>query len=302
MRNKTRFFLLKWFERFARRNLIDFIPDKFYLKLQYRLIFDKKLDFKKTETFNEKLQWLKLYNKNPAHTVMADKYLVKEYVSEKIGDQYVAKLLGVWDRIDEIDLTQLPDKFVLKTTHDCGGVVVCKDKAVLNLEKAKLFLHKHMKRKYFYHCREWPYKNIKPRIIAEEFLEDADNEVLPVYKILCFNGVPKIIQTIQNDKTPNETIDYFDTNWNILDLRQNYPNSAKPLSRPPRLDEMLAISEQLAKGTSFIRVDLYSANGNIYFSEFTFFSDAGFAPFYPNDWDKTLGDWITLPNCDQSQF
>jgi hypothetical protein len=152
-----------------------------------------------------------------------------------------------------------------------------------------------MKREYFYHCREWPYKNIKPRIIAEEFLADANNEVLPVCKILCFNGKPKIIQTIQNDKKPNETIDYFDTDWNILELRQNYPNSQKPLNRPQKLDEMLEIAEKLAEGTSFLRVDLYSVNGDIFFSEFTFFSDAGFAPFYPETWDKTLGDWINLP-------
>lgn len=283
---------LLWYLDLFKHKKMD---DKRHIELRYKANFKKNIDLDCPVTFNEKMQWLKLYNKNPLHTEMADKYLVKKYVSERIGDSYVAKLLGVWDEVDEIDLTGLPDKFVLKTTHDCGGVVVCKDKSALNLKKTKKFLRKHMKREYFYHCREWPYKNIKPRIIAEEFLEDANNGVLPVYKILCFNGEPKIIQTIQNDKKENETIDYFDTNWNVLDLRQNYPNSKTPLERPKKLGEMLEIAEKLAEGRSFIRVDLYSVNGNIYFSEFTFFSDAGFAPFHPEIWDKTLGDWIDLP-------
>ncbi len=283
---------LLWYLDLFKHKKMD---DRRYIEIRYKAIFKKNINLEPPVTFNEKMQWLKLYNKNPLHSAMADKYLVKNYVAEKIGDQYVAKLLGVWDRVDDIDFTELPDQFVLKTTHDCGGVVVCKNKAALNLKKTKRFLRRHMKREYFYHCREWPYKNIKPRIIAEEFLEDAANEVLPVYKILCFNGKPKIIQTIQNDKKPNETIDYFDTAWNVLDLRQNYPNSKTPLDRPKKLDEILEIAEKLAEGTSFIRIDLYSVNGEIYFSEFTFFSDAGFAPFHPEKWDKTLGDWINLP-------
>lgn len=271
------------------------MDDKRYLEIRYKAIFKKDINFDPPVTFNEKMQWLKLYNKNPLYMEMADKYLVKKYVSEKIGDKHIAKLLAVWDSVDEIDLTNLPNEFVLKTTHDCGGVVVCKDKSTFNFKKAKKFLAKHMKREYFYHCREWPYKNIKPRIIAEEFLKDQKNEVLPVYKILCFNGIPKIIQTIQNDKKENETIDYFDTNWNLLELKQNYPNSPKPLERPEKLSEMLELSEKLAVETNFIRIDWYSVNGDIYFSEFTFFSDAGFAPFHPEEWDKTLGDWIDLP-------
>ena len=287
---------LLWYLDLFKHKKMD---DRRYIEIRYKAIFKKDIDLDHPLTFNEKMQWLKLYNKNPMHSVMVDKYLAKDYVTERIGEQYVAKLLGVWDQVDDIDLTVLPDKFVLKTTHDCGGVVVCKDKATLNLKKTKRFLRKHLKREYFYHCREWPYKNIKPRIIAEEFLADANNEVLPVYKILCFNGKPKIIQTIQNDKKPNETIDYFDTDWNVLELRQNYPNSPKPLIRPQKLDEMLEIAEKLAEGTSFLRVDLYSVNGDIYFSEFTFFSDAGFAPFYPETWDKTLGDWIKLPEKEE---
>ena len=295
-------FLTDW--GYRRLWYLDIFPQKSmdakrYLELRYEAVFKKKLNLENPTTFNEKMQWLKLYDQNPLHTEMVDKYLSKKIVSDRIGDQYITKLLGVWDNVDEIDVSQLPEKFVLKTTHDCGGVVICKDKESFSLKKAKKFLRKHMKREYFYHCREWPYKNVKPRIIAEEFLQDGDNSILPVYKILCFDGEPRIIQTIQNDKKPNETIDYFDPRWNLLDLRQNYPNSPKPLPKPEKLEEMLSLAKTLAEGKSFIRVDLYSANGKIYFSEFTFFSDAGFAAFHPEHWDQTLGDWITLPQIEK---
>lgn len=272
------------------------MDDEEYVKRMFKLNMGYELDLENPKTFNEKLQWLKLYNHKEEYPIMVDKYLSKEYVAKRIGDKYIAKLLGIWNSVDEIDWESLPSQFVLKTTHDCGGVVVCKDRNTLNIDKSKAFLNKHMKRQYFYHCREWPYKNVIPRIIAEEFLQDGDREVLPVYKIMCFGGEPKIIQTIQNDKKENETIDYFDVNWNLLDLRQNYPNSNNPLPKPKKLDEMLSVAKELSCGTSFIRVDLYTASDEIYFSEFTFFSDAGFASFDPWEWDEKLGEWIHLPD------
>lgn len=275
------------------------MEDEKYIKKMFKLNMGYELDLDNPKTFNEKLQWLKLHNRNPIYTTMVDKYLSKEYVAERIGEKYVAKLFGVWDSFDDIDFDSLPEQFVLKTTQDCGGVVVCKDKRALDKKKARGFLEWHLSREYFYHCREWPYKNVKPRIIAEEFLKDADNEVLPVYKIMCFGGEPKIIQTIQNDKKPNETIDYFDTEWNLLDLRQNYPNSKIPLAKPEKLGEMLEIAKRLSLDTSFIRIDLYTVNNEIYFSEFTFFSDAGFAAFDPESWDEKLGEWIDLLNINK---
>ena len=270
--------------------------DEDYVKKMFKLKMGYELDLNNPLTFNEKLQWLKLYNQKSEYTAMVDKYSSKEIVSKKIGDKYIAKPYGVWDSVDEIYWELLPKQFVLKTTHDCGGVIVCKDKEKLNLNKCKKFLQKHMKREYFYHCREWPYKNVVPRIMAEEFLQDKDRAVLPVYKIFCFAGEPKIIQTIQNDKQINETIDYFDADWNALDLKQNYPNSKTPLPKPEKLDEMLSIARTLSTDTSFIRVDLYTVNEEIYFSEFTFFSDAGFASFSPKEWDEKLGELIKLPD------
>lgn len=271
------------------------MDDEKYIKRMFKLEMGYELDLENPKTFNEKLQWLKLYNRNPEYTVMVDKYLSKQYVADRIGEEYVVPLYGVWDSFDEIDFDSLPEKFVLKTTQDCGGVVVCTDKNKIDKKKTKEFLEKHLRREYFYHCREWPYKDVKPRIIAEKFLKDEENAILPVYKIMCFDGEPKIIQTIQNDKQPNESIDYFDTDWNILEIRQNYPNSPVPISRPRKLEEMLCVAKKLSGKTPFIRIDLYSVNGEIYFSEFTFFSDAGFAAFTPREWDNKLGEWIVLP-------
>ena len=188
----------------------------------------------------------------------------------------------------------LPDKFVLKTTHDCGGVIVCRDKRNFDYNKMISNFSNRLTKNYFWNCREWPYKNIKPRIIAEKYMEDDKTLCLPVYKILCFNGTPEIIQTIQNDKQENEAIDYFDTDWNLLELKQNYPNSDNPLPRPAKLNEMLEVARKLSEGMRFIRIDLYSINDEIFFSEYTFYSDAGLAEFEPRYWDKVLGEKIPL--------
>lgn len=280
---------------FARTKISHLVPDKAFLKMRYRMLFSKKLNLHNPTTFNEKLQWLKLYNRQPNHINMVDKYNVKSLVSKIIGDEYIIPTIAVYDKVEDIDFASLPNKFVLKCTHDSGSTIVCKDKSKFDIEKAKNILNKKLKRNFFYFGREWPYKNVKPRIIAEEFVKDGDNENLPVYKFLCFDGEPKIIQTIQNDKQPNESIDYFDTEWNLLELRQNFPNSEKPFDKPKQLSEMLEIARKLSAGHIFVRVDLYVINEKIKFSEFTFFSDCGFAAFYPEKWDFVLGEWIKLP-------
>lgn len=299
--------LRKWIDNpwkigisFARRGWLNFLPDKAYLSILYRANFKKKIDWKNPKTFNEKLQWLKLIDRNINYCDMVDKYKVKQDVSSKIGKEHVVPILGgPWNNFDEIDFDTLPDQFVLKTTHDCGGVFICKDKKSIDYQKAKCFLEKHLRRNYYFHCREWPYKNIIPRIFAERFISDKENTVLPVYKIFCFDGCPKIIQVILNDKQINESVDYFDIQWNRLNLKQNFPNSTQPLMRPHNLDTMLRIAETLSLGHAFIRVDLYEANGTIYFSEYTFYSDAGFAKFEPEEWDEILGSWIQLPKTTQ---
>lgn len=281
---------------FARRGWLNHLPDKVYLAILYRANLNKKLNWDNPKTYNEKLQWLKLYDRNPIYCTMVDKYEAKQYVSDRIGSEYVVPCLGgPWTRFEEIDFSALPDQFVLKTTHDCGGVYICKDKNTFDHKKALTFLNKHLKRNYYLHCREWPYKNVHPRIFAEKYISDEINEVLPVYKILCFSGKPRIIQAITNDKQKDESIDYFDINWNYLDLRQNFPNSEIIPGRPKNLEKMLEIASILSEDHAFIRIDLYEANGNVYFSEYTFYSDAGFAKFDPEEWDEILGSWISLP-------
>ena len=284
------------FRSFIVYGLGRLIPDKLWIQIKYFQWFKKLPNLKNPQTFNEKLNWLKLYDRRPEYTTMVDKYEAKKYVSDLVGSEYVIPTLGgPWNSFDEIDFDSLPEQFVLKTTHDCGGVVICKDKNTFDKNKAKVFLEKHLKNNYYLTCREWPYKNVKPRIFAEAYMKDGENDFLPVYKIMCFSGVPKIIQTIQNDKQPNESIDYFDTEWNLLKLKQNFPNSENPLSKPEKLAEMLEIAKVLSKGKNFIRVDLYVINEEIAFSEHTFYSDAGLAKFHPEGWDEKLGNWIVLP-------
>lgn len=270
------------------------MPDKAYLRMIYRAELGKKLNLENPSSFNEKLNWKKIYDRKSIYTVMADKYLVKKYVAKKIGEECVIPLYGVWNHFQDIDFASLPDRFVLKSTHDCGGVVVCKDKKQIDLKKLEAFFEKRLKKNYFWWRREWPYKNIVPRIIAEEYVQDCDKEYLPVYKFFCFHGVPKIIQSIQNDKQKDETIDYFDTEWNLLDLKQNFPNSKNPLSKPEKLEEMVEIASKLSEGHDFIRVDLYVINDEIKFSEFTFYSDAGINVFTPEYWDEKLGSWMKI--------
>ena len=284
------------FSVLASHGKLQYLSDKDFLKKLYRLSFGKELNLEDPKTFNEKLQWLKLYDRKPIYTTMVDKFASKQYVSERIGEEYIVPALGgPWYSFDEIDFDALPDKFVLKTNHDSGGVMLCRDKATFDKEKARGFFERHLNKNYFWSCREWPYKNVKPCIFAEELMKDGDRDYLPVYKIMCFNGEPRIIQTIQNDKQPNESIDYFDTEWQVLPLRQNFPNSGCPLERPERLEKMLSLSRELSKDHAFIRVDWYVINGKVYFSEFTFYSDAGFAAFHPEKWDLIMGSWITLP-------
>lgn len=283
------------FRSFVVYGLGRMIPDKLWIQIKYYQWFHKLPNLKNPKTFNEKLNWLKLYDRRPEYTTMVDKYEAKKYVSDRVGCQYVIPTVGgPWKSFDEIDFDVLPDQFVLKTTHDCGGVVICKDKKTFDKKKAKAFLHGHLKNNYYLTCREWPYKNVEPRIFAEAYMKDGENDFLPVYKIMCFNGEPHIIQTIQNDKQPNESIDYFDSDWKLLKLKQNFPNSDKPLSKPEKLGEMLEIAQALSKGKNFLRVDLYVINGKIAFSEHTFYSDAGMAKFDPEIWDERLGEKIDL--------
>lgn len=284
------------FAYLSRIGLFSLFSDEWYLKKLYQVCLGKQLDLKNPLTFNEKMQWLKLYDRKPLYSMMADKYAVKNYVADKIGEKYIIPSIGnSYDNFSDIDFEKLPNQFVLKTNHDSGGVVVCKDKKSFDIYHAEKLLSNHLKRNYYYKSREWPYKNVKPCIFAEEYVKDGNNEFLPVYKFLCFHGEPRVIQTIQNDKQPNESIDYFDTEWNLLNLKQGFPNSKEPFEKPKKLQEMCEIARKLSEGHAFLRVDLYVINSEVKFSEFTFYSDAGLSKFEPESWDRTLGDWIKLP-------
>lgn len=285
-------------------DMMRIIPDTPMLKLEYWLKINKPLHLNPPVTFNEKLQWLKLHDRKPIYTLMADKYEVREYIKNKIGEQYLVPIYGCWESVEEIPFDKLPNQFVLKCTHDSGSVILCSDKAKLDIDDAKKKLNKRLKKNPYWWAREWPYKNIKPRVIAEHFLKDGDNDFLPVYKFFCFNGEPRIIQQIQNDKQPNETVDYFDTQWNRINMMQRFPNSTFPIRKPEKLEEMVAIARILAQETSFLRVDLYVINGEIKFSEHTFYTDAGFSIFEPEseNWDSRLGEWIDLTTVSSGEI
>jgi len=276
--------------------LKNLMPDKLYLQIVFYINLKQKLNLDNPKTFNEKLQWLKLYNRKPEYTKMVDKLEVKNFVKKVIGAQYIIDTYGVWDKFEDIDFDSLPKKFVLKCTHDSGGLIICKDKEKLDYVECERRIKASLSNNYFVYGREWPYKNVKPKVFAEEYIEDKKYDVLPVYKFMCFDGEPKIIQTIQNDKQSNESIDYFDLEWKLLDIRQGFPNSQKPYEKPKKLREMIEIARIFSKNHPFLRVDLYVVNDEIKFSEFTFYSDGGFMRFDPPLWDGKLGEWISLPS------
>ena len=273
------------------------IPDDIYLKVVYQIMLDRKLNIQNPLTFNEKLQWLKIHDRKPEYSKMVDKYEAKRYVSDIIGDKYIVPTYGVWNSFDEIDFSFLPDKFVLKTTHDSGGVVICTDKGKFDLETAKNKLLSSMNKNYFYQGREWPYKNVKPRIIAEKYIEQIGSNDLPDYKFFCFNGHAKII-LVCSERFSVEGLkeDFFDRNWEHLDLkRKTHGNSSKIIEKPCKFEEMLTLAEKLSKKIPFLRVDFYEINGDIYFGELTFYPTSGFEAFNPEEWDSKLGTWLDLP-------
>lgn len=276
-----------------------FYSDEKFLRKLYKLRMGKKLNFDNPQTFCEKLQWLKLYNRKPEYTQMVDKYAVKEYVANIIGEEYIIPTIGVWDRVDDIDFDKLPDQFVLKTTHGGGstGVVICKDKSSFDRTTAKNRINKSLKQNIYTHLREWPYKDVKPRIIAEKFVEAVGHSDLPDYKFYCFNGEPIYCQVIR-DRNTKETIDFYDMEWNhmpFVGLNPIAENGATPVVRPLKLDDMITVCQKLSKGIPFSRIDLYVVNEKVYFGEITFFPASGIGVFSPNEWDYILGDLIELP-------
>ena len=270
-----------------------FIPSPVYLKLKYYYHFGEKLNLKNPRTFNEKLQWLKLHNRNPQYTKMVDKYEVKKYVSKVLDKQYVIPTLEVWNTFEEIDFDALPNQFVLKCTHDSGGLVVCKDKDKLDVKEAKKKINQSLQNNYYYNGREWPYKNVKPRIIAEQYMADD----LRDYKLFCFNGVPRMTLVCSERFTKGGLKeDFYDEAWNHLEIqRPAYGNAVLPIERPKQYELMKELAAKLSEKMTFARIDFYEVNEKVYFGEITFYPASGFAGFTPEEWDLRLGDWIKLP-------
>ena len=293
LRNKKNEIVFKMWQR----GWLNPLPDKFFLKLIFRVRMGKKLNLKHPKTFSEKLQWLKLYDRRPEYTDMVDKYEAKRYVAERIGAQYIIPTLGVWDRFEDIDFDALPDRFVLKCTHDSGGLVICRDKKTLNKEVARVKIERSLARNYYIHGREWPYKNVKPRILAEKYMEDTKTAELRDYKFFCFDGVAKalFIATERQKAGAEVKFDFFDMDFKHLEFRQGHPNASVLPEKPEKFDEMRELAEKLAKGIPQLRVDFYEVNGKTYFGELTFSHFGGMMPFEPKEWDTTFGDWIKLP-------
>lgn len=270
--------------------------DKTYLKLKFKKKMGYKLNLDNPQTYSEKLQWMKLYHHVPEYTQMVDKAESKDFVASKIGKQYIIPTLGIWDNFDDIDFSKLPDQFVLKTTHDSGGVVVCKDKSKLNIKDTKAILTFSQKRDYYKTSKEWPYKNVPHRILAEKYMEDETGE-LRDFKFFCFDGKVKALFIASDRFTPDEEtkFDFFDENFNHLPFTNGHPNASHKIEKPQSFDEMKRLAEILSEGIPHVRVDFYNINGQIYFGEMTFFHWGGMKPFEPIEWDYKFGEWITLP-------
>lgn len=280
------------------KNFKNIVPDNIYIRFKFRKSFRKNLCLRNPRTFNEKLQRLKLYDRNPEYTMMVDKYRVREYIADKIGEEYLIPLIGVWDNPDDIDFESLPNQFVLKCNHNSGlGLCICKDKKKLDVQKVKNDLRKGLEEDYYLSGREWPYKNVPRKIIAEKYMTDETGTNLRDYKFYCFDGKAKVVGIYQDRNTDKETTgDFFDMDFNWLGFTFNMPNAKVKPSKPNHFKKMIEIAEILSEGIPHVRVDLYLSNDKIYFGELTFFDGSGFDKIEPFEWDVKLGSWINLPD------
>lgn len=271
------------------------MEDTPFLQMIFKASTGKDLNLENPQTFNEKLQWLKIYDRKPQYTIMVDKYAVKGYVADIIGAEYIIPTLGVWNCFDEIDFSVLPEQFVLKCTHDSGGIVICKDKSTFDVKAARKKLNFFMKRNYFAQNREWPYKNVPHRIIAEQYMVDNAVSELRDYKFFCFGGVCKCMK-VDFDRFVEHRANYYDVRGNLLNLGETIcpPDPQKNIVLPANMDKMIVFAEKLSQEMPFLRVDFYDVNGKIYFGELTFYPASGFGTFINDEWDAKLGEWIEL--------
>ncbi|WP_162011067.1 ATP-grasp fold amidoligase family protein [Streptococcus sp. S784/96/1] len=298
MIDKLKKFILDKNYRFrvmAHLGMCKYLSDEAYLKKMFEARQGYPLSLEAPQTFNEKLQWLKLHDRKPIYTNYVDKYEAKKIVANKIGEKYIIPTIAVWNTVDEIDFDRLPNRFVLKCTHDSSGVIICKDKSTLDIEKAKVILSKCMKRNYYWQGREWPYRDVVPRIIAEEYMEDIETRELRDYKVYVFNGQAKFMM-LNSSRGVDTRADYFDREGNWLDFIWGYSHAEMRPILPKNFKKMLSFSEILAKDLLHLRVDFYEVNGELYFGELTFYDGSGFDKIEPISWDMKFGEWLTLPN------
>lgn len=272
---------------------IKIMSDENYLKMMYFCKFGKKLNLVNPKGFNEKLQWLKLYDHKSEYTNLVDKYEAKRAVANCIEEEYIIPTLGVWNSFDEIEFDSLPDQFVLKCTHDSGGLVVCHDKNKLDVKTARKKIETSLKKNYYYSGREWPYKNVPHRVIAEQYMADD----LRDYKLFCFDGVPRMTLVCSGRFTKNGLKeDFYDEVWNHLNVqRPTHGNAILPIQRPKQYELMKKLAAKLSEKMPFARIDFYEINEKVYFGEITFYPASGFEGFKPEEWDLKLGEWIKLP-------
>ena len=278
-------------------NFLKFLPDTAYIKFVYFLKVGKTLNLHSPRCFSEKLQWLKLYDRKELYTSLVDKYEVKKYITTTLREGLVVPTLGVWDDFEQIDFAKLPEKFVLKCTHDSGGLVVCRDKSILNFTEVKEKISKSLKTNFFWIGREWPYKNVKPRIIAEPLLENTNHEKLKEYNFFCFNGEPRFCTVCWGDRDKGEARynDYYDIAFNRLKMECSYASSNVIEKKPVFFEELVNYSRKLSKQIPFARIDWYVCNNKIYFGEITLYHWSGFCNFRPLSYDKVFGDLLELP-------
>lgn len=275
---------------FVLRKIGRFLPDGIFLKEKYHCVFGTRADFHRPLTFNEKVQWSKLYDRNPLYHTLVDKADVKAYVAGKIGEEHVVPTLGVWNSVEEIDWDSLPMQFVLKCTHDSGSTIICTDKAKFDRAEAERKLAAALQTRHYMRDREWAYKGVEPRIIAEQYL----GPVVDDWKFFCAYGEPKFmfVATDRSSSVEETKFDFFDMDYNHLDVRNGHPNAAVPPARPEGFEEMKRLAAVLSEGIPQVRVDFYDIGGKIYFGEFTFYHWGGFVKFEPEHWDKVFGEWI----------
>lgn len=289
-------FRIAIFSKFVYTRWFKSLSDERYLSWAYRLFIGKKLDLKNPRGFNEKLQWLKLHDRQPKYKKMVDKFEVREFVKNTIGEEYLVPCLGLWKTFDEIDFSKLPDRFVLKCTHDSGSAIVCKDKNIFDFNAAKAKLTRCLNRDMFYWGREWAYKGLVPRIICEEYLDSQSGDIED-YKFMCFNGEPKMVFTCsERHSETGLKVTFFDMDWEKLPFCRHFPSSETYLPKPHSFDEMVKLSKKLSAGIPFARIDFYEVNEKPLFGEITLYPGCGFEEFNPEEWDVKLGDIIQLPS------